>query len=550
MSNLHRLQWIDAQIRAHRYPNAKGLAAEFEISRRQALRDFEYLRDSLGAPLTYSAQHRGFTYSSEAFTLPGPYVTAEQRTFLGRLAAYYSDVARHDARAAGTYATMAALLERLGGGGAAAPPPVPMPAPIRPFRAILQRQGGAPPTSLEPYWRGDCHFEFTDPRAFLCALLTSWMPCRIEWPLWLREQLEAYLQKTIAVQNEVTRHVTTPLVSSPRPTSSERMIPMTKRIETPARYEPNWTSYAGATYGVLKAAGMLDQDHDWFMGVSGMAFHLIMHEDCCISSATVYDWDYEHRAALERMGVLSEVLGAMPDSPTFDAACKRAVANIKASLDRGVGVVVWGIDTGEFGVIYGYDDDDGVFLADGVGKFGPGSNPVLYENIGRTFGDAPILHYQIPIERVAVDLDKAYRSSLQYYVRHMESQQHVCAPYQAGIKAYDNWIGALERGKFQSVGLLYNLTVYASAKWQASHYMQFLAESWRGLPALAETADLFERIAGVYKQMLDAAGHDLHQPPFMWPEVTPDQAAALLPLVRQARALEVEAVTLVKAALA
>jgi predicted DNA-binding transcriptional regulator YafY len=58
---LHRIQWIDAQIRAGRYPNARSLAAACEISRRQALRDFEYLRDSLGAPPAYAALHRGFT---------------------------------------------------------------------------------------------------------------------------------------------------------------------------------------------------------------------------------------------------------------------------------------------------------------------------------------------------------------------------------------------------------------------------------------------------------------------------------------------------------
>jgi hypothetical protein len=54
---------------------------------RQALRDFEYLRDTLGAPLVYSVLHRGYTYTSHAFTLPGVYVTGEQRQLLSHLAA-------------------------------------------------------------------------------------------------------------------------------------------------------------------------------------------------------------------------------------------------------------------------------------------------------------------------------------------------------------------------------------------------------------------------------------------------------------------------------
>ena len=51
MSNLHRIQWIDAQIRAERFPNCSTIARKFEITRRQASRDIEYLRYSLGAPV-------------------------------------------------------------------------------------------------------------------------------------------------------------------------------------------------------------------------------------------------------------------------------------------------------------------------------------------------------------------------------------------------------------------------------------------------------------------------------------------------------------------
>ena len=48
MAALHRIQWLDSEIRAETYPNARRLAERFEISHRQAQRDFEYLRDSLG----------------------------------------------------------------------------------------------------------------------------------------------------------------------------------------------------------------------------------------------------------------------------------------------------------------------------------------------------------------------------------------------------------------------------------------------------------------------------------------------------------------------
>lgn len=89
MSNLHRIQWIDAQIRAKRYPNSRSIAEQFEISPRQASRDIEYLRYSMGAPLEYSAQHNGYFYYSEAFALPQLFISDEEKMTLAYLAEQY-----------------------------------------------------------------------------------------------------------------------------------------------------------------------------------------------------------------------------------------------------------------------------------------------------------------------------------------------------------------------------------------------------------------------------------------------------------------------------
>jgi predicted DNA-binding transcriptional regulator YafY len=58
-----------------RYPNASRLAERFGISHRQAQRDVTALREEFGAPLAYSADHRGFYYTQE-FSLPS-YTTDE-----------------------------------------------------------------------------------------------------------------------------------------------------------------------------------------------------------------------------------------------------------------------------------------------------------------------------------------------------------------------------------------------------------------------------------------------------------------------------------------
>lgn len=89
MSNLHRIQWIDAQIRAKKFPNSRSIAEHFEISVRQASRDIEYLRYSLGAPLEYSARENGYYYSENTFTLPAFFIGEEEKKALSYLADQY-----------------------------------------------------------------------------------------------------------------------------------------------------------------------------------------------------------------------------------------------------------------------------------------------------------------------------------------------------------------------------------------------------------------------------------------------------------------------------
>lgn len=477
MANLHRLQWIDARIRAGKYPNAGELARQFEISHRQALRDFEYLRDSLGAPLAYSAQHRGFYYTAEAYVLPGPYMTESERLLLAQMAAYYSQAAAGPAAENPLYGEMARLLGRLAG----------QPGQNRPAASGM------------------------------------------------------------------THHVTPSLVGW-RQSTAERMGPImdqqqASRRETPARLHDAWNCYAGSAYGVLQAAGMCDLDFSQFMGLTGMAFHLIVHDTCHVSSVTVYPWWEEHKAALERIGILSDVHHTMPDAPTYDAACRRAVAAIRSAVDRGVGAVLWGVDTGEFGVVYGYDDEAGVLLADGVFRVDPnGTAPIPYAQAGRTFAAAPILHCQIPVERTPFDPDRAHREALSFYVSQMERETQRAAPeYKSGLAAYQAWERSLTAGDFEHWGLRYITSVYTESKQHAAAYLQHLAGGWN--PGLAEAAGLLGRVAAVYSQMMSVLGQELHGPFMLDQPVAPEQAAALVPLVREAARLEEQALAGVKQAL-
>ncbi|WNS45728.1 WYL domain-containing protein [Paenibacillus sp. MMS20-IR301] len=110
MSHIHRIQWFDQQIRNQCYPNSHTLSSRFEISRRQAQRDIEYLTESLRAPLRYVAKQRGYMYEDNSFVLPHLYITDEEQRVLKYLAYRYS---HYDYENSGTIRRIGALLERL-----------------------------------------------------------------------------------------------------------------------------------------------------------------------------------------------------------------------------------------------------------------------------------------------------------------------------------------------------------------------------------------------------------------------------------------------------
>jgi len=73
-----RYLWFHERLKAKRYPKISDLAAKFEISRRQAAREIEFMRLFLGAPIAYSPENNGYFYSDDTFQLPGAWVSEEE----------------------------------------------------------------------------------------------------------------------------------------------------------------------------------------------------------------------------------------------------------------------------------------------------------------------------------------------------------------------------------------------------------------------------------------------------------------------------------------
>ena len=89
MGQLHRIKWIHDRLVKGEYPNCKDICQAFEISRRQALRDMDYLRYSLDAPVEYNRGKSGYTYT-EPFSLPTFYLKDREKERLEYLASQYA----------------------------------------------------------------------------------------------------------------------------------------------------------------------------------------------------------------------------------------------------------------------------------------------------------------------------------------------------------------------------------------------------------------------------------------------------------------------------
>ncbi|MEW6524124.1 MAG: hypothetical protein AB1445_11275 [Bacillota bacterium] len=306
-----------------------------------------------------------------------------------------------------------------------------------------------------------------------------------------------------------------------------------------------WTSYMASVHGVLSAAGLWEGPMHQLMGSTGMAFHFIVHQELCPSSVTVYDWPAEHFTMMDRIGIHSEVFLAVNDARlnTFKSVQETAVRRIKASIDRGVGVVIWApTPLLEFGIVRGYDDGDGVLLVEEC--CGRPCDPLLYTNLGRS--EVPVLFYQVFLERVPVDPEKVYRDALEYAVGEWNKEHHHrtgAGLYASGRKAYQYLARALEKGDFNSFGLSYLLAVYADAKAMVAGFLDDLCRESREITGLEVPAALYREVSAGLKRMTGLV-------PFPQGEaVSPATAAEVLEVARKCGQIEDQAMEAVARAL-
>ena len=280
-----------------------------------------------------------------------------------------------------------------------------------------------------------------------------------------------------------------------------------------------WNTYAVSMMSILEDCGMWNREDTFqkFMGMTGIAAHFCMDSECSALPVTDYDWISENPVFMERIGVRTEIIFADANDTGFRSKQEYAVKRIKESINNGRAVAAWGIDTGEFGIICGYDDDDGVFFTKGIGSSNSSfSSPILYKNLGLTYDNAPILYCEIPLERMKIDLQQAYIESLRNYSEMMKKKTVKGRAY--GLGAYDMIAYALKNNRCDSFGLRYCIGVYCERKDAMFRYLSEIENQFDDI-VFSETVQSFGRISELWsilrRDMFDQSmcgWNDLHSP--------------------------------------
>ncbi|MGG3741941.1 hypothetical protein [Paenibacillus chibensis] len=251
-------------------------------------------------------------------------------------------------------------------------------------------------------------------------------------------------------------------------------------------------SFTDSLYAILTAAGLFEGPKYMLSALSGMAFIFTVHERLLPLSVTAYgQWVTVHKRAADSLGIYTVTDGGRTRHPTFAYYQQDAVQWIKASLDRGLGVIYW---IPEFGVIHGYDDEDRIFyVQDGNSKE---NRMVLYDNLGLNF--TPFWYAQIFGDKVEIPASDRLLESLRMAIDDWNAPYPVppdCS-IASGRNAYSYLTRALRQQDFDASGAVYILESYQQSR---QEMMYFLQDAILLFPELKEAFILYEHIVGLCK---------------------------------------------------
>ncbi|WNS45730.1 hypothetical protein [Paenibacillus sp. MMS20-IR301] len=286
-------------------------------------------------------------------------------------------------------------------------------------------------------------------------------------------------------------------------------------------------SYVDAMHRVLTAKAWFTMPKFMLSGMTASCFRLSLHRQLHEDSPTAYNWMAEHTVAADLAGIVAGQAAGFHFSPTFPLYQRRAVEEIRQSLDQGTGAVCW---KDQFVIITGYDDARQVFY------YQEGQASAAQELPYCQFGKnkTPYWYCQIYEGQIGKELPQIIRESFIQAVYKAETHDPMLPEeqYACGLQAYDAMLEAFSSDRYDTGGAYETMKYYAICKKDAALYTREACTIW---PELEETASHYDKLSAVYEQLALLLKREPDHSPAPCTDI-------LLELVREAKAAEASAI--------
>ncbi|REE91398.1 RNA polymerase sigma factor (sigma-70 family) [Paenibacillus taihuensis] len=276
------------------------------------------------------------------------------------------------------------------------------------------------------------------------------------------------------------------------------------RRETVAKTlaEPSYSSpYAFISVMIGEALRYVSDGAEWstteLMGISGDAFRLNTAAGCNWRGISTFDWSYTGYQTMERLGIEGTCFGRPQRRSITPEQQVHLLAVIQGTIDRGVPAIIRNMNINEFGYVYGYDDEAGEIKYYGANRL---KRSFRYDKLGRTGEEPPLFVLGIRGQR---SQPMPGRAALQAIVNHARGKEPPLEGFAYGLKGYELWLEAVERGGLNLHGHAYQVAILAEARQRAASYLQGLAvrSGGRREQGLAAAAACYGRVGEEFRRL-------------------------------------------------
>jgi hypothetical protein len=309
--------------------------------------------------------------------------------------------------------------------------------------------------------------------------------------------------------------------------------------------QKDWTkTQTSAAAAIHAAVAYTDKKHYSLvdvMGITGHAFRINIDTDHIdVAGPTMFPGGYLIRRNLCNLGFISSLSDT--DKPFTPEKVEKVLALIQQSIDKGVPAISFDLFIPEFGLIYGYDDEQQLFHAKDVSKEGALSYLDFVENrnmLWVTTISESLPHSKYEMLRMALDM-------IVDHARGREWQHIFEGDYRIGLAGYDAWISCMERRKADPFGNAYNIAVVSDAREHAAQFLRELVIRWNGENVVERTVRKLAAEAAVHYSKTATALVEMREL-FPFPQggqpddsAIADRAVELLRVAKEAEVLGVE----------